>query len=511
MGRLVLEKLPFFGSRAAFSAVASIAQSHGAPSLRRFLCISLMNAVVVYAIYLRKSLLPINLAVYYPHPGFTLGWTKSVGSGVVLLAITAFARVHLVADCHTVRGLVLVSRHIGADDRTHPDRRSADGGPLYVFSFDRDLLGGDMACRGVGARRSAQQTGFFPAPPSPSSPSSGRFRSTRSVIGAIRSACSATRLPSCPSIRHLTSIWGPRTCMPTFRRKRSPTRNRHPARAAYRPLQYKLADALEKVGRSDEAFKHYQAALGLDETSAKTHNDFAVLLMSRHRDAEAGQHLERAIELDPDLANAQANLSLLCARPTTTPARSLKASGHSSSIRSKSTAITTSPWPSAGKGDSTRRSASSSCSSKSPPNIRSPARSSKSRGPCKSASTASPRPGELLGHLPHSGRLTPLAARADFSYPCVRSALPRSNTNNPKGHRLSGSGIASRSDEPLIAVFIDFENLAIGVRGMKTGDSRIQLVLKRLLEKGGSSTSGPTATGATTATPSASSTRRASS
>ena len=40
------------------------------------------------------------------------------------------------------------------------------------------------------------------------------------------------------------------------------------------------------------------------------------------------------------------------------------------------------------------------------------------------------------------------------------------------------------SEEPLIAVFVDFENLAIGVRGMKGGDFRIQLVLKRLLEKG---------------------------
>ncbi len=39
--------------------------------------------------------------------------------------------------------------------------------------------------------------------------------------------------------------------------------------------------------------------------------------------------------------------------------------------------------------------------------------------------------------------------------------------------------------EPLIAVFIDFENLALGVRDMK-GDNkfRIELVLKRLLEKG---------------------------
>jgi len=42
------------------------------------------------------------------------------------------------------------------------------------------------------------------------------------------------------------------------------------------------------------------------------------------------------------------------------------------------------------------------------------------------------------------------------------------------------------SEEPLIAVFVDFENLAIGVRDMKGGGQgfRIDLVLKRLLEKG---------------------------
>jgi uncharacterized protein (TIGR00288 family) len=40
------------------------------------------------------------------------------------------------------------------------------------------------------------------------------------------------------------------------------------------------------------------------------------------------------------------------------------------------------------------------------------------------------------------------------------------------------------SEEPLIAVFIDFENLAIGVREMNAGKFQIQLVLKRLLEKG---------------------------
>jgi uncharacterized protein (TIGR00288 family) len=40
------------------------------------------------------------------------------------------------------------------------------------------------------------------------------------------------------------------------------------------------------------------------------------------------------------------------------------------------------------------------------------------------------------------------------------------------------------ADEQLIAVFVDFENLAIGVRDMKKGEFKVDLVLKRLLEKG---------------------------
>jgi uncharacterized protein (TIGR00288 family) len=40
------------------------------------------------------------------------------------------------------------------------------------------------------------------------------------------------------------------------------------------------------------------------------------------------------------------------------------------------------------------------------------------------------------------------------------------------------------AQEPLIAVFVDFENLALGARDMKVGKFDIELVLKRLLEKG---------------------------
>jgi uncharacterized protein (TIGR00288 family) len=40
------------------------------------------------------------------------------------------------------------------------------------------------------------------------------------------------------------------------------------------------------------------------------------------------------------------------------------------------------------------------------------------------------------------------------------------------------------SDEALIAVFVDYENLALGVRDAKVGNFQIGLILKRLLEKG---------------------------
>jgi uncharacterized protein (TIGR00288 family) len=55
--------------------------------------------------------------------------------------------------------------------------------------------------------------------------------------------------------------------------------------------------------------------------------------------------------------------------------------------------------------------------------------------------------------------------------------LVHSEQNRP---RVGGS----MSDEPLIAVFVDYENLALGVRDMQAGELQIELILKRLLEKG---------------------------
>jgi Flp pilus assembly protein TadD len=315
IGQLVLEKLALFGLSAAFSAVASIAQSHGGAVVDALpLHLRVMNAVVVYAIYLRKSLLPINLSVYYPHPGFTLSSTDVVGAGVVLLAITAFALVTLrrrpyvfVGWCWYLGTLVPMIGLIQIGGQQMADRYTyfpligiflavtwlvAESVPDGALS-NRLLPGAAVALVAVLGTISFHQIGYW-----------------RNSISLLSHAASV--MPEHPTPHEYLGAAYLYADLPAKAIPELETAIR--LAPPYGPLQYKLADALQKVGRSDEAFKHYQAALGLDETSAKTHNDFAVLLMSRHRDAEARQHLERALELDPDLANAQANLSLLCAK-----------------------------------------------------------------------------------------------------------------------------------------------------------------------------------------------------
>ncbi len=80
-------------------------------------------------------------------------------------------------------------------------------------------------------------------------------------------------------------------------------------------------------------------------------------------------------------------------------------------------------------------------------------------------------------HLKTQDQETPKAPSEPSLFP-VRT----SHTKAQKTSSLNPN--AFMSAEPLIAVFVDFENLAIGVRDMKSGKFQIDLVLKRLLEKG---------------------------
>ncbi len=70
MPALVIEKLPFFVLSAAFCVLATIAQTRGGAVLS-FTVIPLgtriLNALVVYRLYIQKAFLPFGLVAFYPH------------------------------------------------------------------------------------------------------------------------------------------------------------------------------------------------------------------------------------------------------------------------------------------------------------------------------------------------------------------------------------------------------------------------------------------------------------
>ncbi|HEX4826069.1 MAG TPA: tetratricopeptide repeat protein [Candidatus Polarisedimenticolaceae bacterium] len=92
--RLLLEKLPLFGL-AAISGALTVAAQSGGGTVSGLEAIPLSeragNAVVSYAAYLVKAVVPTGLAFFYPHPGGRLPAWEVLGSAALLAAITIVA------------------------------------------------------------------------------------------------------------------------------------------------------------------------------------------------------------------------------------------------------------------------------------------------------------------------------------------------------------------------------------------------------------------------------------
>ena len=90
-GDLLKEKLPLFALSAASVVVTVVAQSGPIASLGELpLRLRLANAVLSYVAYLGKTLVPRNLAVFYPMPTDFPAW-KVMGAALLLASLTALA------------------------------------------------------------------------------------------------------------------------------------------------------------------------------------------------------------------------------------------------------------------------------------------------------------------------------------------------------------------------------------------------------------------------------------
>jgi protein O-mannosyl-transferase len=235
---LLLEKIPFCIASGVFCVIVFAAQAEG-HAIRSFVPLAsrCLNAIFVYGHYIWKTLVPFNLAAYYPHPGRDLSLLAVAASFATLLVLTIFA----VASAKR-RPFVLV-------------------GWLWFLGALVPLIGLVQ----IGGQQMADRYLYFPslglyaalAWLVPSSASLGPLRSRvfSLAAGGIVAACACLAF-------FQTGYW--RDSVTLFRHSLAVTPDNAFARSA-------LGSALLERGEYDEAIVHLQQAVELDPRDAQVH------------------------------------------------------------------------------------------------------------------------------------------------------------------------------------------------------------------------------------------------
>lgn len=317
--QLVGEKLPLFALSAAFSGFTWLTQSAGGAALSTEtlpLPLRLANAVYAYASYLRKSLWPDDLALFYPHP-----YLASLGG----ISPTAWQITAAAAVLIAVSVAVAVSR-----------RRYAIVGWLWFLGTLVPVIGiAQVGGQGLADRYAYQPLiGIFVAVTwggaelyenlrdrSPGFAAAALFVPVLLLatwLGAARAQTAHWR-DSFSLFDHVLAVT-PRN--PTIRYNLANALQEHGDYAAavdhYRivlvttpkdPRVYNnLGNALRNLDRFGEAIEQYRSALDLQPNYAQAHNNLGASLRALERDDEALVHYREAVRLAPGYSLAHANL-----------------------------------------------------------------------------------------------------------------------------------------------------------------------------------------------------------
>jgi len=308
---LIAEKIPFLAVSAVFCAVAVKVQAPARAFTTLPLTIRCGNAAIAYVAYLGKTFFPLNLAVYYPHPGMQVAWPAVWGAAALLAAISVAAIVSM---------------------RRYP----------FVFVGWAWYLGTLVPLIGivqVGGQQMADRYTYFPL--------IGLFVALVWLIselvpaGAFRArimpAAAVASLAALASTTYLqVGYW--RDDLALFQHALESTRDNSfsrnklgcalvqqgnlteaiqqfqtAARLDSRAIdpQFNLGLVLQNLGRLDAAADHYRAVLAIREQHANAHNNLGAILFDRHQYPGAQKHFSRAVEISPDFVEANMNLGAL--------------------------------------------------------------------------------------------------------------------------------------------------------------------------------------------------------
>jgi tetratricopeptide (TPR) repeat protein len=283
--RLFLEKVPWLILSVGAGIVTFALQKRAAGSLPALpLLWRAQNAVMSYVIYVRQTLWPTHLAVFYPHPNDTLATWQVVLAIAFLLAISCAAIVFRAKRPYLFTGwfwyLVMLVPVIGlvqVGEQGHADRYT------YLPSIGLFLIvvwaAGDVAAV-------------------------GRVRLWRGIATAgtivVVAALASTAFTQTSNWRNSETLWTHALAVTTDND------------FAHNNLGYLCVDR----GELDKAMSHFEAALKIRSGKLNPHYNlgtafvemnFGDALARKGQPDEAMAHFEQAIKLQPDYAEAYYN------------------------------------------------------------------------------------------------------------------------------------------------------------------------------------------------------------
>ena len=342
---LVVEKAPFFVLVVISSVVTYLVQSGGGSvSSALTLDARLANAVVAVVRYVGKFLLPVDLAVLYPHPGH---WAagKVAAALVVVVVLTAGAVGQwrrrpwiavgwfwFLGTLVPVIGLVQVGLQSMADRYTYLPLLGVQLALLWTVRESASSPGARRAWAWAGAavlavcavattrqigvwqnsltlfdRAVAVTTGNYVAHDNRGLYlfKAGRVDEAMQDYRAAL-AINPGYLNANNNLGHAFGELGrPAEAVPLYRVALQ-------AQPNHREVRNNLANALSDLGQLAEATEHYDFVLAREPAHSNALNGSAVVLAMQNRPAEAKARLEQALRLAPDNASAHANLGNVC-------------------------------------------------------------------------------------------------------------------------------------------------------------------------------------------------------
>ncbi len=316
LSTLVLEKLPFFGLAAAASVVTYVAQKHGGAVMSMTtlsLSARIGNALISYCRYLGKLFWPVDLAVFYPHPGYWPATQVLLAGGLLLSITTGCILVRrrcpflLMGWLWFIGTLVPVIQLVQSGEQAMADRFS------YV-----PLLG--MLIFVIW--------GMYEL-----------TRQWRHRITVLSVAGLAVTVLCFGATRQQLGYW--KNSEALFRHALAVTENNYLAHKAlgvvlgvdgrtdeaigqfqeairlapdFAEARVGLGIAFDRKGRTDEAIQQFREAIRLKPDSADAYNDLGTVLYQSGQIAEAINQYQEAIRLEPDFAEAHYNLGAALGR-----------------------------------------------------------------------------------------------------------------------------------------------------------------------------------------------------